>query len=178
MPIRRAAGYTGLALRGEKRMSEKIVTIGAVQHELEVEHDGSTFRASGREVTLLGTNGSEAQVSIGGHVYVVPYSVDGSRVSFFFDGETFTADVAEKGARTRARHRDHSMAAPMPGVVQKILTAPGAKVAKGSPLVILEAMKMEHPIVAPFDGTVVSVNCREGELVQPGIDLVEMEPAT
>ena len=63
----------------------------------------------------------------------------------------------------------------MPGAVLKILVTPGAVVKRGMPLVILEAMKMEHPITAPRDGTVVSVNCKEGELVQPGIELVTLK---
>jgi 3-methylcrotonyl-CoA carboxylase alpha subunit len=37
-------------------------------------------------------------------------------------------------------------------------------------------MKMEHQIVAPHEGTITSVNCAEGELVQPGVDLVELTP--
>ena len=62
----------------------------------------------------------------------------------------------------------------MPGMVLKILVTVGQEVTKGTPLLILEAMKMEHQIVAPRDGTVKAINCREGELVQPGIDLVEI----
>ena len=67
------------------------------------------------------------------------------------------------------------MSAPMPGVVLKILTEMGQEVTRGMPLVILEAMKMEHVIAAPSDGTVVAINCREGELVQPGTDLIELK---
>ena len=67
------------------------------------------------------------------------------------------------------------MSAPMPGVVLKILTDVGQQVTRGMPLVILEAMKMEHVIAAPSDGTVVAINCREGELVQPGTDLIELK---
>jgi 3-methylcrotonyl-CoA carboxylase alpha subunit len=67
------------------------------------------------------------------------------------------------------------MSAPMPGLVLKILVASGAVVEKGAPLIILEAMKMEHQIHAPYAGTVRAVNCHEGELVQPGVDLVEIE---
>jgi 3-methylcrotonyl-CoA carboxylase alpha subunit len=62
----------------------------------------------------------------------------------------------------------------MPGVVLKILVQQGYAVTKGTPLLILEAMKMEHQVVAPRDGTVAAIHCREGELVQPGIDLVEI----
>ncbi len=67
------------------------------------------------------------------------------------------------------------MAAPMPGVVLKILVRQGDVVKKGTPLVVLEAMKMEHQIIATHDGTITAVNCREGELVQPGVDLVTLE---
>ncbi len=66
------------------------------------------------------------------------------------------------------------MSAPMPGLVLKILVREGDVVSKGAPLLVLEAMKMEHQIVAPYDATVSAVNCTEGELVQPGLDLVEL----
>jgi biotin carboxyl carrier protein len=54
------------------------------------------------------------------------------------------------------------------------LVSAGDVVTKGQPLLILEAMKMEHVIAAPLDGRVSAVNCSEGELVQPGIDLIEL----
>jgi biotin carboxyl carrier protein len=65
----------------------------------------------------------------------------------------------------------------MPGMVLKILVQPGDVVAKGAPLLILEAMKMEHQITAPYDGKVVTVACSEGEMVQPGVELVEVAEA-
>ena len=52
--------------------------------------------------------------------------------------------------------------------------AVGDEVTKGTPLLILEAMKMEHQLTAPSDGVVASINCKEGELVQPGLDLVTL----
>src|SRR5207247_10125974 len=116
--------------------------------------------------------GNIAELKVEGRTVFMPYVVQGTQVSLAFDGETYTMDMA--GKRTRARHGDHSMSAPMPGVVLKILAAPGQKVARGTPLIILEAMKMEHQIVAPRDGTITAIRCREGELVQPGADLIEM----
>jgi geranyl-CoA carboxylase alpha subunit len=50
----------------------------------------------------------------------------------------------------------------------------GAAVRQGDTLVVLEAMKMELPIRAPRDGVISAVRCREGELVQPGVPVVEM----
>jgi 3-methylcrotonyl-CoA carboxylase alpha subunit len=62
----------------------------------------------------------------------------------------------------------------MPATVMKVLVTPGGVVRKGDTMVVLEAMKMELPIRAPGDGTVLAVNCREGELVQPDATLVEL----
>jgi len=59
--------------------------------------------------------------------------------------------------------------------VLKVLASQGQHVTKGTPLVILEAMKMEHVIAAPYDATVAAINCKEGELVQPGNDLIELQ---
>jgi biotin carboxyl carrier protein len=124
-------------------------------------------------VELLSTNGDEAEIRVDGRVYFVPYVVQGSTVNFHFDGETYFVEIEDK-TRARARHRDHSMEAPMPGVVLRILVAQGDVVAKATPLLILEAMKMEHQILAPREGKIASINCKEGELVQPGVELVTM----
>jgi biotin carboxyl carrier protein len=156
-------------------MTDKVVSIGQSQSELTLERDGKTFRAGEHVVEVLDVRGDEMEIRVGGRLHVVPYLVQGSNVSFVFDGETYETEVADKGARTKARHRDHSTSAPMPGVVLKILAKAGDNVTKGTPLLILEAMKMEHQILAPRDGTIAAVNCREGELVQPGIELVTMK---
>jgi 3-methylcrotonyl-CoA carboxylase alpha subunit len=156
-------------------MSDKVIIIGDQQHELDVERDGSEFRAGKLAIEVVAVRDREAEIRAHGRTHFVPFVIQGTQVSFAFDGEIYTAEVTEKGARTRARHRDHSMSAPMPGVVLKILVQVGAEVAKGAPLIILEAMKMEHTIAAPRDGTVAAINCREGELVQPGVELVTLQ---
>ena len=60
----------------------------------------------------------------------------------------------------------------MPGKIVRVETKAGAKVKKGDPLVALEAMKMEHVIVAPADGVVEAVNCAVGDQVEEGVALV------
>lgn len=155
-------------------VSDRIVTVSGRQIELELESDGSRFRSGGLEVELISLRGDEAEIRVDGHLRVVPYALTGSTLSFSFDGEIYFAEVLDKGSRVKVRHRDHSTEAPMPGVVLKILVRPGDVVTRGAPMLILEAMKMEHPIVAPRDGSIASVNCSEGELVQPGLELVTL----
>ena len=156
-------------------MSEKIVTVAGEQVEVSLEHSGATWTAAGCTIEVLSVRPDELEIRVDGKEMVVPCVVQGPAVSFAFGGELWFAEVTEKGAGARARHRDHSTAAPMPGVVLRILVKQGDRVARGAPLLILEAMKMEHQIVAPADGVVLSVNCSEGELVQPGVDLVDVE---
>ena len=52
---------------------------------------------------------------------------------------------------------------PVTGVVWKVMTGPGAKVAAGEPVVIMESMKMEIPVEAPADGTITEVLVAEGD---------------
>jgi 3-methylcrotonyl-CoA carboxylase alpha subunit len=73
-------------------------------------------------------------------------------------------------------HGGH-LIAPMSGTVIAVMVKVGDRVAKGAPLVILEAMKMEHTIVAPADGVVSAVNFRAGDRVGEGADLVDVDAA-
>ncbi|WP_173930902.1 biotin/lipoyl-containing protein, partial [Chelativorans sp. Marseille-P2723] len=68
-----------------------------------------------------------------------------------------------------------SFRAPMPGIVQQILAEPGTRLERGAPVLVMEAMKMEHTLRAPADGRLVAVNCRVGDLVAEGENLAEFE---
>jgi 3-methylcrotonyl-CoA carboxylase alpha subunit len=67
--------------------------------------------------------------------------------------------------------------APMSGMVVAVMVQPGEAVAKGAPLMILEAMKMEHTISAPGAGIVKAVNFAAGDRVKEGADLVDLDDA-
>jgi 3-methylcrotonyl-CoA carboxylase alpha subunit len=84
-----------------------------------------------------------------------------------------TLDVPKLGRGSGERRRE--MSAPMPATVVKILVEPGQAVKAGDTVVVLEAMKMELPIRAAKDGRVKAILCRAGDLVQPGVDLIELE---
>jgi propionyl-CoA carboxylase alpha chain len=67
--------------------------------------------------------------------------------------------------------------APMPGKILAVRVEPGVAIAKGETLIILEAMKMEHEVVAPHDGTVQQVLVQTGQQVEAGAVLVILEEA-
>jgi acetyl/propionyl-CoA carboxylase alpha subunit len=85
-------------------------------------------------------------------------------------------DVDEAAhAHTGGVEESSSVAAPMPGTVIKVLVEPGATVQAREPLVVLEAMKMETPLVSPYAATVRAVHVREGDRVAGGAVLVELD---
>ena len=68
---------------------------------------------------------------------------------------------------------DYRLSAPMPGNVMRVLVKAGDEVSSGQPLLVMEAMKMEHTIVAPANGIVEEVLFQPGDLVQNDAKLVE-----
>ena len=67
------------------------------------------------------------------------------------------------------------LTAPMPGRITQVLTKPGAEVRRGTALLVLEAMKMEHTITAPADGTIEAVRYAVGDLVEEGAELIAFD---
>ncbi len=69
------------------------------------------------------------------------------------------------------------LAAPMPGRIVQVLVGPGDAVEAGQPLLVLEAMKMEHTIKAPSAGVIAAVHYQVGDQVEEGADLAEFAEA-
>ena len=65
--------------------------------------------------------------------------------------------------------------ASMAGSVWKILVSEGEKITSGQDVVILESMKMEIPITSEEEGTVKAIRVQEGDFVNEGDDLIEIE---
>jgi 3-methylcrotonyl-CoA carboxylase alpha subunit len=124
-------------------------------------------------------------------------SAEGSRLSIRFAGHTLVADVVHSGDElhvfANGRHRvlalfdiiaqssggdaaGGRLTAPMPGRIIAIAASPGARVDRGAPLLVMEAMKMEHTIVAPADGTVEEILFAVGDQVAEGAELVRFAP--
>jgi biotin carboxyl carrier protein len=100
---------------------------------------------------------------------------DGPRRWVYYEGCVYVLVVPAAGRR-RPSPTQASLTAPMPATVRQVRVAAGDRVSRGDTLLILEAMKMELPVRAEADGTVVAVHCREGEMVQPGRPLIDVGP--
>jgi 3-methylcrotonyl-CoA carboxylase alpha subunit len=104
-----------------------------------------------------------------------PVAVDGARVTVFAQyGRAF--DLVDPLARDSAAGGDAALIeAPMPGLVKAVYAEAGQAVARGDRLAVLEAMKMEHSLLAARDGVVAEVLVAEGDQVSAGAALIRLE---
>ena len=107
-----------------------------------------------------------------------PATIVGHTLTFTLDGRRRALVLEDGRFAARGEEEDSGLfTAPMPGKVTKLLVAAGERVAKGQPLAVLEAMKMESRFDAPRDGLVTAVHVREGDQVEEGAVLLDLQPA-
>jgi biotin carboxyl carrier protein len=82
--------------------------------------------------------------------------------------------AVEAAGRPRAKPAG-GLESPMPGLVTRVMVRVGETVKQGQPLLAIEAMKMEHLVRAPREGKVRALRASSGEMVSPGVALVELE---
>ena len=100
----------------------------------------------------------------------------GSRIEVFLPGTHHVLEMHDPLRQELAvESRAGDFRAPMPGKIIAIFVAAGDGVEKDAPLLILEAMKMEHTIRAPARGRIARIFCRVGEQVGEGAELIEFE---
>jgi 3-methylcrotonyl-CoA carboxylase alpha subunit len=101
-----------------------------------------------------------------------------AQLDISWQGSVYRLDRASiagaAGGRVMGGGRE-SLLAPMPGTVIRVLAKPGTAVSAHEPLVVMEAMKMEHVIEAPYAGVVREVLYGEGDMVPAGSPLVRLE---
>ena len=100
-------------------------------------------------------------------------TIDGDHVIAVERGRTFMVSLRSEGLG-HALVADGTILSPMPGKIIAVEVAEGQAVTKGDRLVTLEAMKMEHSLVAPFDGTVAELKAKPGGQVSEGTVLAEI----
>jgi acetyl-CoA/propionyl-CoA carboxylase biotin carboxyl carrier protein len=119
-----------------------------------------------RRVTLAS---SEPAIRDGEIAFV---NVEGRSVAFTVAPAPTVEEAVRHAAASSADHA--TLTAPMPGRVIALRAAEGASVEVGAPVVVIEAMKMEHAVVSPIAGTLSSLAVAEGQQVQRGDLLAEV----
>ena len=135
------------------------------------------FRVDGLAIEVLDRDGSEVAVAVEGRERRYGVTVAGRTVTIFDGAEAQVFLVPDPLAgRADPEAAADDLRAPMPGLVKALAAAPGAAVRRGDVLVVLEAMKMEHALLAPRDGVVAEVLVVAGAQVSDGALLLALEP--
>ena len=95
----------------------------------------------------------------------------------FFDAGGMKFDVIDPLERTATVQSDGAITAPMPGLVKQVFVHAGQEVAAGDPIVVLEAMKMQHTLCADHAGRVENLTARQDQQVDAGVVLAVIETA-
>jgi 3-methylcrotonyl-CoA carboxylase alpha subunit len=152
-------------VRGGEEIALRLRTLSADAHDISVE---GTWVAARRVAGQWRLDGRPApEVAVNGRAITV----------FAQYGLSF--ELVDPLARDAAAWGDPSLVeAPMPGLVKAVHAEAGQAVAKGDRLAVLEAMKMEHSLLAASDGVVAEVLVQAGDQVAAGAALVRLEVAT
>jgi biotin carboxyl carrier protein len=107
---------------------------------------------------------------------VATVSREGKEVFVTLQGRDYHFQLETPQARRVMLHEhpEGEVTLPMPGVVVQVFVRDGDQVTKGQPLLIVEAMKMEHTLTAPRDGTVVGLAAEVGQMIEAGAALLEV----
>jgi 3-methylcrotonyl-CoA carboxylase alpha subunit len=148
---------------------------GAHERELSVSPDGVVeIDGHAYQVRAIGAGAWHVTSTTGAAVVHVARDDEGWWLHV--DGSVHRVEISRAGVvpRRKTGTREHALAAPMPATVLSVVAGVGEAVRAGDTVLMLEAMKMELPVRAPRDGVVAAIHCREGELVQPGVILVDL----
>ena len=97
--------------------------------------------------------------------------------AYLFGEQTLVFDVIDPLQRTASVQGDGAITAPMPGLVKQVFVQAGQEVAAGDPIVVLEAMKMQHTLCADNAGRVENLTAMQNQQVEAGVVLAVIEAA-
>ncbi len=152
---------------------------GDVRYEIRVRREGGAWRVglpTGETTARATARDGRLVIATPGAEFVATVVESGDERHVFCHGGQRKLLIVDPLAHAGEEdaHGGHLMA-PMSGTVVAVMVEPGDRVGKGAPLMILEAMKMEHTIAAPAAGVVAAVNFRAGDRVKEGADLVDID---
>ncbi|MGE0632642.1 MAG: acetyl-CoA carboxylase biotin carboxyl carrier protein subunit [Pseudobdellovibrionaceae bacterium] len=117
------------------------------------------------------------RIDLDGKKHSLEGQIIGGQAWFHFEGQTYTMPVSNKKSRRAGQAASSgSVIAPMPGKIAKVFVSENQKISVGTPVLVMEAMKMEYTLKAEVDGVVKKLDCQVGEQVVLGKLLAQIEP--
>ena len=132
-----------------------------------IRSDGQVMRASGK----LEADGRLAAI-LDGTQWRIDVVEDHDHLIMFDTGNTCRLKRLSDGGHSMDEEATGNLISPMPGTVIEVIANEGQCVKKGDALLVLEAMKIEHTIVAPYKGTVQTLHYQAGDMVEEGVELL------
>lgn len=148
-------------------------------HEVNLTASANGWRAqlNEEEHELSGElSGERLQLNLNGRRIGLHIALHEQHIWLFYRGERFDLHRVADDTGAGNAIAGGSLTAPMPGLVAELKVAEGDEVAEGQSLLVLEAMKMEHPIRAPMAGRIAEIHFRAGDQVSEGDELLRLEP--
>jgi biotin carboxyl carrier protein len=161
-----------------------IVSINEKEYEIDIRDEGDQpmIVVNGRKLTtsvISGKNQHQFLMLLDAKSYDAEVFRNNDEVCVFLHGREFDCTVEDqrlvairKAAGLKSLTGKKELHAPMPGLVMRILKAPGESVRKGDPLMVVEAMKMENELKSPTDGTIDKIHALVGKPVDKGAILM------
>jgi 3-methylcrotonyl-CoA carboxylase alpha subunit len=146
------------------------VRVRFLENEMRVQIGAREFRLEGERLADGGV-----LVRLDGRATKARALRNGADWHVFCDGDYRRLSLREELQGLDLDAASGSLHAPMPGRIIQVMAKAGDQVKKGAPLLILEAMKMEHTITAPADGVVKAMHFAAGDQVLEGAELVTLE---
>jgi 3-methylcrotonyl-CoA carboxylase alpha subunit len=176
-----AVGVGAWSLWGSRRqfvdlsVQDRLVSICLSRNQngsRSAEHDGKTV-----PFELIAISYDSCCVKIESSAETFDFAISGNVLTIFAEDavHVFTKRDLDE-AQTMAKGLG-SLSAPIPSLVSRIFVKPGVAVKQGEPLLVVEAMKMEHTIFAPHNGVIEAVLAGEGDRVAEGAVLVKLKDA-
>ena len=151
------------------------------EFDLRPEGDGFHLAVGGAEQSVTGQVGAVTRAIVDGRPVEASVRREGETIVVEYHGRRYEYRVRDGRAPKVARRRQEETAigeihAPMPGLVVEIFAALGDRVEAGSPLVVVEAMKMQYALPAPLSGRVTAIAVSAGTPVESGALLLTVTP--
>ncbi|MBM0104653.1 acetyl/propionyl/methylcrotonyl-CoA carboxylase subunit alpha [Steroidobacter sp. S1-65] len=165
----------GWRINGAQTRSLQFVA-GEQTANVSIRYSGDGYVVGDQPAKVQRLSESDLRISIGQRHINAAVVKAGEQLHVFFRGRQYVLTYVDPLLHAGETEEVHGgLSAPMPGKIIALLAEPGAEVAKGAPLLVMEAMKMELTVFAPGKGKIVSYLCNAGDQVKEGVPLVDFQ---